>query len=673
MAFHSGLSVSCIQYKSVGRILFVGALLVISFSSSAQPALDSKVLDGQLHAPEFPKGLSWLNTSAPIELQQLRGKFVLLDFWTFCCINCMHIIPDLKRLEQKYPQELVVIGVHSAKFQNEKDTNQIREAILRYEIQHPVVNDADFEVWQSYAARAWPTLVLINPAGRIVGRMSGEGVFDPIDSVLRQAIPYFEQKGALKRSPLSLTLESASRVESLLAYPGKISANQETQRLFITDSNHHRILITNDAGRILDVIGSGAQGKSDGSFEKAEFHHPQGTALDGEILYIADTENHLLRTANLRTREVSTILGTGEQARRMNVGGTGRQLALNSPWDVLVYSGKLYIAMAGPHQIWVADPKSLSAAPYAGSGVENLKDAKRLEAALAQTSGLTMIGNRIYFADSETSSVRVVAVGNEDSPVETIIGKGLFEFGDIDGDAGKARLQHPLGIAAADGMLYIADTYNSKIKMIDPGRRTSTTFAGSGQKTFRNGSLKEASFQEPGGLAWLNGKLYVADTNNHLIRVIDPKAKTVSTLELSGVEKLTTFSETSTFRGRHVDLGATILGVSGSELVVSFDLPDGYKRNDAAPFYLKWSATAHQDVQFAKRPEDFDWRKEQFPVRIPIQTLNRNTRITLDTVMYYCTSQESACLVDPIRASLEVRPAANGPTSVPVHIQVRKP
>lgn len=633
-----------------------------AIAGHSQPVFDSKALDGQVHAPDFPKGMAWLNTKAPIDLQQLRGKFVLLDFWTFCCINCMHIIPDLKKLEEKYAQELVVIGVHSAKFQNEKDTSQIREAILRYGIQHPVVNDADFQVWRAYAARAWPTIVVINPNGRVIGTMSGEGVFDPVDNLLRQAVPYFEQKGLLKRSPLDLTLESASRVESLLAYPGKISADARTQRLMITDSNHHRVLVADANGKILDVIGGGTQGQADGSFEQAEFHHPQGTVLDGDVLYIADTENHLIRAANLRTRQVATVLGTGEQARRMNVNGSGRQVALNSPWDLLLHEGTLYVAMAGPHQIWAVDPKTWAAGPYAGSGAENLLDGKRLEASLAQTSGLARIGNRIYFADSETSSVRGVAIGDASVTVDTLIGKGLFDFGDIDGGADKARLQHPLGIAANDGLLYVADTYNSRIKVIDPARKTSTAFAGSGKKAFGNGSLQLASFHEPGGLAWLNGKLYVADTNNHLIRVIDPKAKTVSTLELSGEMK-------TKFRGRVVDLGSVTIAAGASELVLSFELPQGYKRNEAAPFFLKWDG----DVEFLKRAEDIDWRKQSFPVRIPITKVSRGTKITFDTVVYYCTSQESVCLVDPIQASVEVKPAANGAASVPLSIRVRKP
>ena len=289
-----------------------------------QAATDPKMLEGQVNAPEFPDGLQWLNTQAPIKLRDLRGKFVLLDFWTYCCINCMHILPDLKKLEEKYSQELVVIGVHSAKFQNEKDTGQIREAILRYKIRHPVVNDADFQVWNNYGARAWPTLVLINPKGKIIGSMAGEGIFQPFDRLLSDAVPYFAGKGELVRSPLTTTLEEAARPETLLAYPGKISADSAGRRLFISDSNHNRILVTDATGKILDVIGGGTEGQADGKFEEAQFHHPQGTFLANGILYVADTENHLIRTADLKTREVKTVLGTGAQANRMNVFGQGK-------------------------------------------------------------------------------------------------------------------------------------------------------------------------------------------------------------------------------------------------------------------------------------------------------------------------------------------------------------
>ena len=327
--------------------------------------ISADILEGSVRAPEFPQDLAWLNTSAPLRLQDLRGKFVLLDFWTFCCINCMHIMPDLRQLETKYSQELVVIGVHSAKFRNEKDTSQIRDAILRYEIHHPVVNDADFEIWRAYAISSWPTVVLINPLGNIVGERPGEGVFAPIDKLLSEGVTYFQAKGQLKRSPVQFALEEARRANTLLAFPGKISADEKGNRLFITDSNHDRVLITDAGGKVLDAIGSGGEGRKDGGFEEAEFHHPQGTFLAGNILYIADTENHLVRAADLAARTVKTVLGTGEQSTGQVMTGKGVAVALSSPWDLLVLGGKMYIAMAGFHQIWVSYTQTWEVRPWA--------------------------------------------------------------------------------------------------------------------------------------------------------------------------------------------------------------------------------------------------------------------------------------------------------------------
>src|SRR5215475_7196021 len=160
----------------------IGAAVFATIVPSAQKGTQMSAQEQtRVRAPEITGGRGWLNTDKPLSLAALKGKVVLLDFWTYGCINCIHIIPDLKKLEAKYPNQLVVIGVHSAKFLNEKGTENIRQAILRYEIEHPVVNDKDFEIWQSYTARSWPTLVLINPKGKEVGRHSGEGIYDIFD------------------------------------------------------------------------------------------------------------------------------------------------------------------------------------------------------------------------------------------------------------------------------------------------------------------------------------------------------------------------------------------------------------------------------------------------------------------------------------------------------------
>jgi len=500
------------------------------------PLIANERLEGHVRAPDFPQGLEWLNTDKPLTLEGLRGKMVLLDFWTYCCINCMHVLPDLKKLEEKYPQELVVIGVHSGKFEAEKDPERIRQAILRYEITHPVVNDAEYQVWNSYSVRSWPTLVLINPNGRVIGAESGEGLYDVFDQIIGQSVAYFEKKGELKRSPLNLALEAAKQADSVLSFPGKIHADPKNNRLLITDSNHHRILITTPDGTVEQVIGSGEEGFQDGSFNEASFQHPQGVFLDGDTIYIADTENHAIRTAHLDTGKVETLFGTGAQGRVPQPGARGRNAALNSPWDLLVHEGILYIAMAGPHQLWTADPKSLEIKPYAGSGREARIDGPLAEAALAQPSGITTDGKRLYFADSEVSSVRAADLDPAGN-VETLIGMDLFEFGDLDGTWPEARLQHPLGVVWKDGLVYVADTYNSKIKVIDPAAKSVTTLAGNGRQALKDGSFSEASFFEPGGLAFLDGKLYVADTNNHKIRVLDLDAKTITTMVIAELRK----------------------------------------------------------------------------------------------------------------------------------------
>lgn len=386
----------------------------------------------RVHAPELEGGFAWLNTDAPLSIAGLRGKIILLDFWTYCCINCMHVIPDLKRLEAKYANQLVVIGVHSAKFPNEGESENIRQAILRYEIEHPVVNDREFRIWRKYGPRSWPTLVLIDPDGYVVGGISGEGHYDKLDQVISQLVSDFRARDRLNEQPLRLALEKARVANSILSFPGKILADPLRDRLFIADSNHNRIVATTKRGQVLDVAGTGEIGAADSAFSLATFHHPQGMALDGDLLYVADTENHLIRRLDLKTRTVTTIAGTGVQALNDYRRGPAREVALSSPWDLVLEKGILYIAMAGPHQIWAMNLQHEEIGPYAGSSREARIDGPLMEAALAQPSGLTSDGANLYVADSEVSAIRAVSL-NPRGNVSTVVGLDLFEFGDVDG------------------------------------------------------------------------------------------------------------------------------------------------------------------------------------------------------------------------------------------------
>lgn len=479
----------------------------------------------KVKAPEFEPGLTWLNTDKAITIKELKGKIVLLDFWTLCCINCIHVMPDLEKLEKKYPNELVVIGVHSPKFENEKQTESIRKAILRYEIKHPVVNDANSKVWKTFGVNAWPTIVLIDPEGNFVGYASGEGNYEVLDKVISKLIKEHKEKKTLDEKPRPFNLVR-EKEQSPLFFPGKVLADEKGGRLFIADSTNHRIVITDLAGKFIAAAGIGKPGKADGPFDKAGFNDPQGMAIDGDTLYVADRKNHLIRALDLKAKTVKTVAGSGEKGDDRNIVAEALKIGLNSPWDLLLHDGELFIAMAGHHQIWSLSLKKNELGPYAGNGRENILDGTLAFSEFAQPSGLTTDGKTLWVADSETSSIRAVDLGGNRPGVKTVVGRGLFEFGDVDGEAAAVRLQHALGVLYLDGKLFVADTYNSKLKVLDPVKRTSTTYLG-GKKT--------DLFNEPGGLSHANGRLYVADTNAHRIQVVDLKSKDVTTLKLDGV------------------------------------------------------------------------------------------------------------------------------------------
>jgi len=632
---------------------------------------DSGSVATKIRAPELEGGLGWLNTDKPLTLKQLRGKVVLLDFWTFCCINCMHILPELRKLEDKYPNELVVIGVHSAKFENEKDTSNIREAILRYGIHHPVINDADFKIWQAYTVHAWPTLVLIDPAGDIVGTTSGEGHFDLIDQAIQKTIHEFDAQGKLNHQPLNLVREKP-QAETALAFPGKISADPQNKRLFVTDSDHNRIVAVDLNGRVLDIIGSGAQGAADGGFSAASFHHPQGVAFDGkDKLYVADTENHLIRVADFADKSVHTLAGTGEQAEFRAGGGQKLKTALNSPWDLVLIGRKLYIAMAGAHQIWLMELDRDSIQPFAGNGAENIVDGPLAQASLAQPSGLTTDGEHLYFADSEVSAVRKADL-KPDGKVSTIIGKGLFQFGDRDGAVGQAKLQHPLGVLWKDNKLYVADSYNHKIKVIDLADRTIKTVAGTGKPGYVDGA--KAQFSEPGGLCSLDNNLYVADTNNGQVRVIDlSHADAVSTFAIKNLSSNTEqISETQAASSKSsdssklgpddklVEVAPTDLKPSASgQIHIHVDLPKGYHLNADAPcgYSIKQSAAA---LDFGMKDHG-TVKPPSLNIDIPFNSsATGDSTVSITVPVYFCSEgQSEICVIKNLVFRIPVYVTAN--------------
>jgi len=444
------------------------------------------------------------------------------------------VLPQLRRLERKWHDEVAVIGVHSPKFISEQDTESVRQAILRLNVGHPVVNDRDFRVWQAYAVRAWPTLLFIDPRGKVIGKHEGEFPFEPFDRLIGEMVAEFETAGVLDRRSLGLPGQEPAPLTPLL-FPGKLLADEAGGRLFVTDTGHHRIVEAGLDGDVRRIIGCGKPGLGDGAAEEAFFNQPQGLAIADGTLYVADTENHVLRTVDLATGRVRTIAGTGQQLAGERVGGPARRTALSSPWDLTISGGVLYVAMAGTHQVWAMPLGGDWIGPHTGTGREALEDGPRQQAAMNQPSGLTTDGVRLYVADSEASAIRMIEPALE-GVIRTIVGEGLFEFGDRDGiGPAEVRLQHPLGVAWHAGAVLIADTYNHKIKRLDPGTAECRTIAGDGKPGQQDGEPLLARFSEPSSLTVAGDRVFIADTNNHAVRVLDLARGHVSTLTLSGL------------------------------------------------------------------------------------------------------------------------------------------
>ncbi|HEY9735642.1 MAG TPA: thioredoxin-like domain-containing protein [Trichocoleus sp.] len=501
----------------------------------------------RVRAPELPQDAAWLN-GEPLTLRSQRGKVVLLDFWTYGCINCLHTLDDLHWLAQKYGSELVILGVHTAKFEREQSPAAVAQAVARYGIDHPVLVDRDRTVWDQYAVKAWPTFVVIDPQGYVVATLAGEGQRQRLDTLIQSLVASSETPapGSLDFTERHEPFGSEAPAQDLgvltpLSFPGKVLADASSKTLFIADTGHHRLVIAglsdseegSTQANVQTVIGTGQAGWHDGPWESAQFRDPQGLAYDAQrqVLYVADTGNHRVRQVDLARQQVSTVAGTGTQSGTLFPhGGNAMEVALNSPWDVVLVDEMLYVAMAGAHQIWQIDLHQGRAQTLIGTGAEYCVDGPPEQAAFAQPSGLAYGNSCLCVADSETSSIRTVALTSPPL-AHTLCGSGeLFEFGDRDGAGLQARLQHCLGVAWGDDSLWVADTYNHKIKRVNPGSGLCQRLCGSGQAGNQDGPFRGAQFSEPGGLAYTPGYLYVADTNNHAIRQIDLRSRTVSTL-----------------------------------------------------------------------------------------------------------------------------------------------
>ncbi|KQK21966.1 hypothetical protein BRADI_1g64267v3 [Brachypodium distachyon] len=552
------------------------------------------------YVPEFPRKLDWLNT-APLQFgRDLKGRVVVLDFWTYCCINCMHVLPDLEFIEKKYKDEpFTVVGVHSAKFDNEKDLEAIRSAVLRYDVTHPVVNDGDMYMWRELGVNSWPTFVVIGPNGKVLAQISGEGHRKDLDDVVGAALEFYEERKLLQNNSLPLALEKDRDnrlITSPLKFPGKLAIDVQNNRLFISDSNHNRIVVTNLDGEFICQVGSSEEGLLDGQFDTASFNRPQGLAYNSKknILYVADTENHALREIDFVNETVRTLAGNGTKGSDYKGGGRGTNQVLNSPWDVCYAPSEetVYIAMAGQHQIWKHNTSDGVTEVFSGNGYEkNLNGSSPTNTSFAQPSGISLDPElqELFVADSESSSIRGVSLKSGGSRLlaggDPLFPDNLFRFGDHDGTGSDVLLQHPLGVVyASDNQIYVADSYNHKIKRLDPVTKKVITIAGTGRAGYKDGPALSAQLSEPAGLVEVGeGRFLVADTNNSTIRyiVLNERGAEVRTLDLTGVQPPSPKPKALRRLRRRLSADTNVINVDGGSpmegyLSLAISVPDGY-------------------------------------------------------------------------------------------------
>ena len=423
----------------------------------------------------------------------------------------------------------------------------------------------------------------------------------------------------------------------------------------------------------MSTIGSGKIGSKDGPIAEAEFNHPQGLAISGDTLFVADTENHLIRAVDLKAGQVKKVAGTGKQAHQAFFGmnqtatiarrPTRSPLSadLASPWDLLVHNDTLYIAMAGPHQIWTMDVGGKAIGPFAGNGREDIVDGPMIPkspyalgaASFAQPSGLATDGKQLFVADSEGSSIRALPL-NGTGNVTTVVGTSklemnrLFVFGDTDGPVAKALLQHPLAVAYRDSRIYVADTYNSKIREIDMAAGSVST-------------LVSDNLNEPAGLSLLGDQLYIADTNQHRIQVFDLKSQELRTLEIDGLKPLVEAKPQRAIKlpsGEEFDLPTITVGAEQTEfsIPIKFDLPEDWKLNLDAPqgYVAIWKDSSGKVIEGSSVSGKFANPGKEVTLDLKAPAGNE-FQLQIGLTYYFCKADGTGlCLADSSIYSMSV-------------------
>ncbi len=647
-----------ISQKDKSLILFIITVFVVLwfafsfltnliFSSAFFKSDASKIIS--LYDDEEQR---WLNLARKLEKKDLKSRIILLDFWTHSCVNCLHAIPEIKQLEKEFGNKILVIGVHSGKFENEKDIESIRKAVLRYKIHHPVINDSMLKIWNEFEINARPTFVLIDPRGRVKETYIGENDIKYARKDIKKLVEKYRYH--LNRDELPILLEKNKIIKTVLNYPTKISYSKNFAyksysgpAFFVANSARNSVIVAKENGEIITQIGLKDSGLQDGIFDVARFNFPSGILYSDGVLYVADTQNHALRAINFKSGRVETLIGNKEMGQVLKGETDALNFSLALPLDLEFFGDKNKIAIAnsGTNQILLFDVKTKKIKPLAGSGIEGNVDGKFPKNSLAQTSSLSFYDDKLYFIDSSTSSLRVY---EKDGNVRTLIGNNISDFGGHkNGDKKTALMQHPLDLFVNKNGIYISDSFNHKIRKYQFNSKEIKDLFGDKRG---NSIGEDAEFDEPDGVVVVDNNMFVVDANNNRIVKINFDKMKSSLLNVMPPLQLPHEGFLQYLPNLNVVKKALVKS-EGVEIKINF-AEESYKINEKGPSFINLLELVSENK--ANLIKTFDWNLiKNDEIKLP--DLQKNKKYILQGTIYFCEDKINAlCFIASYEQEIEV-------------------
>ncbi|GIX33581.1 MAG: hypothetical protein KatS3mg125_1537 [Lysobacterales bacterium] len=419
----------------------------------------------------LPPNLLRLDSAEPLSLSELAGRAVALTFWSASGACCERMLRELDELQRVLDDGLTVVAIHTPKYPRERSAELARRAVERLGLRFPSFHDPDFRLWQSLAVEAWPTVVVLDVSGREAARAVGAGQASRLQAQIEAVLDEALRLDQRRFGPSGCRAVSAAQRQAI-RFPSALLVERE--RIFIADSGNHRIVQCRLDGTIQRVYGRGEPGLMDGPGHEAAFRYPQGLAVIGHRLFVADAGNEALRSIDLARGIVETVAGTGRSGQPLSAPVDARFTALGEPWGLATDGERLFVAMRQWRQICLFSPDNGRLSPYSGDGFHDPLPIEESGHWL-EPSGMCFRDGRLFVADADANLIRAVD-GPQQSP-HRIIGGGPFDFGSEDGEWLAARFQYPLDLTyeATERKLWIADTYNDAIRIADLRRGTVET------------------------------------------------------------------------------------------------------------------------------------------------------------------------------------------------------